>query len=856
MGDKKQFAFDGAWKPAADPATIGENDFYVLENLKPCPGGIQPVLGYSPINTTALTSRRPRNGFQLLTREDISHVFLRTDDGIIWENKGAVPSTSDFEATAWHTDTANALAGRFSEAPKFNMVYCNGLESLIYAGAEMDIGGAYLMDDAGFDGAENPKEYSSILNDNLQTTGHYISLGTQKFLVIFTARKPRGFKFYVKTANDTASTWTAKIYTGSWTSVSSPSDGTTAGGIALAQTGTVSFTSTVSNAIPFHYNGNYAFATLFELSAGSAEIYRISVDCAPQAFCNIWDGTPIALDMFQVYHASKWEDYTADISDVESYATDPIGAELDGLTTSSKIRIVSSVQLAGFLVKMAPQCVNALASVMTVKYYNGTAFTTTSASDWTQSPSGTTLGKGGYISWNPPAITAEVPIEFSGQHGFNYEITFSATLSGTHGDTDRDVVIDMMWGIPAQVEVPTYRFCVPFKNRLLGVCPTQLNQGNRIDYTPVNAPDVWNGVESSMDGLQSAFADTHEDLVAGITLFNRFGNTIFMVALLYTRTSTHILSGDGPEDFKVEKIAPSVGCPAWETLCIANIGFNMTQDVTRNVLLWVSNVGPMMFDGSLMSPVAGIENYFDNTKAECVNWAAIDKAWGRVDSSLVWHIGLPSGSGVTEVNTHLGYDLKNRERGWFKYSHGSSHVPRCGFEVKDTDGVNYLYGGIDNGKMVKMEYGHSWDGEAITYAVETGDRWHSGSVWAKSIIRALKLIARRGDTDLTVNVYGMLNTGKYTISDFEVLTGNDFEILEGYDFEILDISNDELKTTSFTVAASSSNRLYIGTVKGFSWNAKTLRLRFEVNNNAQDSSLTLLGYGLAMETGREEREEV
>ena len=96
MSQKKQFGFDGAWKPASDPSTIGKNDFSILKNMKPAPGGIQPVLGYSQINTTELTSRRPRNGFQLLTREGVSHIFLWTDDGLVYENKGTVPNTGDF----------------------------------------------------------------------------------------------------------------------------------------------------------------------------------------------------------------------------------------------------------------------------------------------------------------------------------------------------------------------------------------------------------------------------------------------------------------------------------------------------------------------------------------------------------------------------------------------------------------------------------------------------------------------------------------------------------------------------------------------------------------------------------------
>lgn len=852
---RMQYKTDGAWLPAADPLTIGVNNFSVLRNFRPIEGGIRPVLGYDNINTTALSGKEIRNGFQLTTKYDASHVLAWTNDGYVYENTTAIPSQGDFSGTVWHTDASGFTLGRFSNAPDYNMTYCNGKESLIWAGNEMRIGALYTIDDAAFDGAENPKDYSEIANDLLQTTGHYFTVGgTQLFFLVFTTRKAKGFKFYVKSANASASTMTCKVYTNSWTAVSNPVDGTSVGGKALAQTGTFSFDSTVSTAKPFHYNGNYAFAYLFELSAGTADIYHVTADCPPQALNDVWDGTYEVLTQFQFKYDGLWEDYTADVANVESFALDPVGADMDGMDNDDEIITMADVRLAGFKIKMAGNAINEAAANLLIYYWTGSAWVDCSAIDWTQNPSGDTLGQGGFVTWNPPAVTAEQPQELFGTYGYAYKIMVSGTLTGTHGDTTRDVVIEQIQGIPAQKEVPTYKFCVSFKERLFGLCLTDRNEGNVIDYTPTNMPDSWNGPESSMLGLQRLRAATNEDLSCGIPIFNRFGNNIFMVMLMFTNNSTHVLSGDGPEDFKVEEIAPTVGCPAPLTLTSANIGFGVAEGVTRNVAMWVSYSGPMMFDGSLMSPIKGIENYFDQTKTECINYDYIGNSRAWLDPiELIWHIEFPSGVGQVDCNMHLGYDLKRRERGWFQYSYDSTYTPQCGWIVKDTDGVSYQYGGIDSGYMIRMDYGKSWNGTNILYRFETGDFYPTGDVWDQTTLRHFKLICKRGSTDLNVDVYDAIDTNLYSIIDFEWWVDSDFEWWDDSDFLWVEEAASDLSDYSFTLAidADDNRRLFIGT-QNLNITARTHRFVLVVDNGGTDDQLTIIGFGLLWYKERED----
>ena len=852
MSKRTQYDFNKKWMPASNPATIGDN-FSVLKNLRPCDGGLRPVLGYDNINTTAYTAHpNGRNGCHFKTKYGASHVLVWTEDGYVIENRTSIPSQGDFESALWHTDASGFDLGRFTEAPGYNMIYCNGKESLIWGGSQMRLGGLFTMDDGAFDDAENPKDYSEIVNDLLQTTGHYFSLGTQKFFLCLTTRKAQAFKFYVKTVNASASTMTCKVYTGAWTAVTGPSDGTAVGGKSLAQTGIFSFTSTVANAIPFHYKGNYAYAYLFELSAGTADIYHVTADCPPQAFNDIWDGSYETILQCQVKAGGVYEDYTPDVALKDSYTGSPIGAELDGLLSTDEVIIMSEVRLSGLRVKMAPGCENLAASVLTLSYYTGSAYTSSSAIDGTQNPAGTTLGKGGFITWDPPAITAEMPQLLFGTYGYAYKLTVNNTLTGTHGDSTISVAIDELVGIPAQREVPIFRFALPFKERILGCGLIENNEGNALDYGPSDMPDSWNGPESSMFGLQRLRADTIEDLIAGITVFNRFGNNIFMIALMFTQNTTHIFSGDGPEDFKVEKIASSIGCPAPLTLCLANIGFSMANDVTRNVALWLSNSGPMMFDGALMAPIKGIENFFDRTKPECVSWSYIKNSRAWLDpNDLIWHLEFPSGIGQISNNIHVAIDLTRIERGWFQYDYTGASIPKCGFPVTDSDGVTYIYGFIDSGYLIRMNYGSSWDGNSIIYTVERGDQWLSGNVWEVTQIREYKLITSRGDADLDVNIYDCYDGSKYSILDYEWI-GNDYEWIENdYEWLTLGGTSSMVETASMTIPADTSTGLFIGT-QPVNFEGRTHRIKLIIDNQATDSGLRLIGDALAWDITRED----
>jgi hypothetical protein len=106
-----------------------------------------------------------------------------------------------------------------------------------------------------------------------------ITAASRPFGLVFSTRPLQAVAFTVKTANATKSSLVCEYWDGSaFTAVSSPSDGTAAASVALAQDGNFTFTSTVAGAKPYHFEGIYLYAYRFNLTLGSAVIEHVSVE--------------------------------------------------------------------------------------------------------------------------------------------------------------------------------------------------------------------------------------------------------------------------------------------------------------------------------------------------------------------------------------------------------------------------------------------------------------------------------------------------------------------------------------------------------------------------------------------------
>ena len=731
------------------------------------------------------------------------------------------------------------------------------------------------------DAHEDAIDYTEAINNTINSAAESATLAATAtdYWVVLSTRPLQGVTYYLRTANATGSaTTTCKYWDGvNFTAVTSASDGTDSSG-SMKQSGTYSFDSTASVAKPLHWEGVYLYAYLFQLSAGSAVIYNVTLDAPFQDIVDVWDGVyrqPIQLHVgrgldvsggalngagtltvyvntggfgfgyqmtynrvvvpssdadFQairigakiianaetryVTAKNEWidgnvlvldsnvawssaaftytnpvggstadyKDYTLEVNE-KSYSDYPIAAEIDALALSTDHILVGfEERMSAIQFDMIADRVNTNTAQMQVSYWTGTSWESGVMSDTTQGLPGTSgvnksFNRSGLASWQSPPAENEFRQTLFGVTAYYYQITVNATLSGTEGDDKHNILIDLVKGIPAQNVINPFKFSVQYKNRLMLCGFTKGGEGNRIDYSVKDAPDVFNGDESSMDGIQSLYIGGKEDLTAGIEIFNRFGSNIISSLLLFKKNETYLLTGDGPDNYKIYCISKTIGCPAPLTLDTAETGYTYAEEVNRNIAIWTSYVGPMIFDASAIIPVPGINLYFDPAKSTRIQTSIIERCRGTVDNTYKeYDLLIPSVSGATNCNIWIAYDLVRKR--WFQKNPGASEVPQAIWPVFDTDGVQYLYGGINDGNVMRLESGATWADDSATAmlpVIETGDFFPSGDVWDKTRLRRLKVAVKKiteSNKNLAITHYADTGTSGTSLTVLDLDSGD------------------------------------------------------------------------------------
>ncbi len=215
----------------------------------------------------------------------------------------------------------------------------------------------------------------------------------------------------------------------------------------------------------------------------------------------------------------------------------------------------------------------------------------------------------------------------------------------------------------------------------------------------------------------------------------------------------YLLTGDSPLDYKLYPVSEKIGCPAPLTLDTAEVGLELGESVARNIAMFVSSSGPMIYDGATLAPLKGLDNFFDPNDPISVNFDALDTARGWFDSTYrEYNILLPVGAGQTELNYWLVYDVVRKK--WFQKDTDVAQDVQCGFGTSDSNGDQQVYAGTTVGQMYKLENGPNWDGDTITNIVRTGDFFPSENEWDITRIRRIKFSAvRLLETDASVDFY-------------------------------------------------------------------------------------------------------
>jgi hypothetical protein len=771
----KMINFTGNWMPHVDGTLIGAENFQDLVNMRHTDGPIEGINGYHDFNSSAIATYTDiKGGIHFRTnRAADSYILVHARDGSnngrVYYSTSTIAGTEgngSFNATQLWSDASASLDGRFSLGPSGVVAYANEEESVIWSGVESNIGDVFTLANADPDNSGAlPQERTEECSN--QIVAEYLTMDTsdRADILILSTRPLQGIKLYVDPSNANANAantnaLTCKYWNGtSMTAVGSLSDGTA----KLTTTGTLSFDSTVSVAVPKHYQERYLYAYSIGMTASSgvssARIYQITVDMPMQAPTNVWDGIyrqPIQVQRYK--NATKtYEDFTLHVQESSTVGT-PVGLYLGQITASDHYIVMFEDSVSGIKHTMLGSLVNTnnaqFAAAGGVQYWDGGAWANLTFTDETlDADADTSCAQSGLIHWNPPSDEEKTTL--FGTIGYAYRFVPDATFVGS---ADDDVVVDIVTGVPTRKAIEVYKLPALYKNKLMMCGYVQGNEGNRIDYCADNAPDVWNGDDSSMDGFQSIYVGSLEEISAATQLYNRFGSNIFSTLVILKNSEVWLMTGDSPLDYKLFPISFRIGCPAPYTLTTAEVGFNIgEQNVQRNVAMWISHQGPVMFDGAIVKPLEGIENFFDPNETDSVNYTYLKDAQAWFDSTYnEWNILIPT-SGSTTLNKWLVYNVEHRK--WSQKSTGTSQNIYAGISATASTGRQVIYGCADDGRLYRLEVGTSWNGGNMTFSMTTGDFFPSGNPWDITLLRRLKLVTKRStESGATVKIFYLANT--------------------------------------------------------------------------------------------------
>jgi hypothetical protein len=597
----------------------------------------------------------------------------------------------------------------------------------------LDEGTTYLYD--------YTEQINNTINDSLNRATLSVS---PAYVYIASTRPIKGAKFYVSQVNASAATVAVSYWANSvWTAVTTLVDGTVAvAGKTLSQTGSITFDTTVAVAKPRIINNVYAYWYLFVFTGidAATSIYHVTLDAPFQQMVDLWDGNDRPCLSYMRY-VTGYTDETYNVL-AQDYVSGAVltYSDVSSLATSGYLICGFAERMTGIGFNIVTGKANSNACIMTVSYWNGTAWTSVGTIDDGTRTVGTSFSKSGSVTWDAPIASSEFRSSISsGDLWHYYKISFNATLSA-------NVYLDCVTGIPAQKVIAGYSWPVVWQNRVWLLDETS-NKRNSAICSSQDTVVVFNGSDST-----TLYFGNEEPLICGTTIFTRFGSNIYDNLIILKKDEAWLVDGTVPQDYKKYKIGDNTGCVAPKTLRSCDMGYEIAPGLTKHVLIWQAENAVVIFDGNVISPISGdIANYFDRTKSECIPDAMKGSSTAFYDESKYeYHWCFASGTGQTTLNKEFVYSLLKRK--WFEIDRGTGKYLQIGFSVKDTNGNNLNYGGIDTGYIERLEYGTTFDGNSIVSQFKTLDI-PFGGYNIETAIRHLRLIAvSKSTTTNTVSV--------------------------------------------------------------------------------------------------------
>ena len=571
------------------------------------------------------------------------------------------------------------------------------------------------------------------------------------YALVASTRMLCGVKIYVGNSNTSVSTTTGFTWDGAkWATLSNISDGTSIGGITLAQTGEITFDSTlgISSLKSIRNTVAYFYQFVFTNINPATTVYHATVDAPVQPVLDIWDGTPRTVEQFFMYGnpLNTYTDYTTNIYKNDYYYDNPTTyAGIGGLPVTCFLYIGLFEKQMGMFIDMpdAKYTNSDFASIL-IDYWNGADWTSVGPIDDGTTTNSCSFNHAGFITWNAIPYNQEFTTTIANNIPlYYYRIHFTGVLSlGIE-----NVRVNFITGVTAPIYIRPYRFGLKWQNRLW-LCNDQSDYKNRIMCSVYDTDCNFNGPGSNC----LIFGDD-KALVAGSSLFSRFGSNLYDNMILFKTDSTWLVDGtsyDGNYPWTIYRISNNIGCIAPLTLQKCDVSYEVGAGLTKHILVWRSSRGIEFFDGNSIVEISDdISNLFDPASIDYIDPHIYDVAnessyYDEVNYDYHWMFVNVFG------NREFAYSLKYKK--WYEVQRGNGSVLSCGFYVLDLNGSIYNYGGTYTGYIERLNNGTTFDGNPITCSLWSGDVLlvKSGNYVTK--LRNLKIFARSKNSDALVTV--------------------------------------------------------------------------------------------------------
>ena len=679
-----------------------------IQNMRPTRPGFVKRKGMAKLHSTADSTNKCMSLFCYSKGKQVElHTYAQMSDGDTLEATANPPGTTvgAFGASIYNTtDTTNMLPASWAvvndrllmtDGTGYPRIYTGNTEYIaafiVYKGAAAIPDVPILGEDYSFNVADGDSTTVAIL-DSLSVLTDYDAV------FIRTDTPADTFTFTVSKPNGDAAVAQLHYWNGAWAAVSSLTDNTIASaGKTLGQTGTMTFTMTTDHKPKYMFGSNGYWYRL-SLASGAldaeVEISGVTYNSRFLAIQNVWDGIP----------TSAIEAYKYDGTDKTYRFYSPTGIEIGGLTSSDKVYVNTIDPAIGMYVTVGSVPNETAATTVTIKYFNGSTWASTSAADSTTIDS-KSLASDGWLTWTHPSDEQPTVFQSSQYYSYWYEITFDKTLTA-----------DMIVGV---------EFMPYYDMRDFGKCYALCSFKQRVIYSFEKLPGYVAissyTLPTVLNGNDFAIQDIGDGRANKAVCIKKFYNEVLVWQEEKGKEGgcLTLIEGESPDTFGKRIISTSKGTFSSKSAVVVDgIPVIKTKDETPSkvtMAYFLSRDGVYRTDGRAVESISQlIQDYFDPKESKCIRRGYEKEHWMDWDSQYnVIRVGLVSGSTATVPNVFLIYD---------PFTHAWSHdvltYPlSCHAEVEAVSGqypVLQIGGGTADGTIYILNSGTTDVATAIT----------------------------------------------------------------------------------------------------------------------------------------------